>query len=129
LMQEEIFGPILPVVPVAGTDEAIARINAGPKPLTLHAFTRSRTIMDRFEGETSSGALVGNDAIVNHRVPGLPFGGVGESGHGAYHGRAGFETFTHRKALLRRPTWLDAALRYPPFTAKRLAALRRLSGI
>lgn len=129
MMHEEIFGPVLPVVPVSGPDEAIARINAGAKPLTLHVFTATKAIIDRFERETSSGALVGNDAIVNHRVPGLPFGGVGASGHGVYHGRAGFETFSHRKAVFRRPTWLDAALRYPPFTASRLKALRRLSGV
>jgi aldehyde dehydrogenase (NAD+) len=129
LMREEIFGPILPVVSVRSADDAIARINAGPKPLALHVFSSSAAVVDRFERETSSGALVGNDAIVNHRIHGLPFGGVGASGYGAYHGRAGFETFTHRKAVFRRPTWLDATLRYPPYTPARLRALRRLSGV
>jgi aldehyde dehydrogenase (NAD+) len=129
LMQEEIFGPILPIVPVDGSDAAIKHILSNPKPLTLHVFTRDGDVVDRFERETSSGALVANDAVVNHRVHGLPFSGVGESGHGAYHGRAGFETFSHRKAVMRRPTWLDTALRYPPYTPKRLAAMRRLIGI
>jgi aldehyde dehydrogenase (NAD+) len=129
LMREEIFGPILPIVPVRSANDAIARINAGPKPLALHVFTCSGALVDRLERETSSGALIGNDAIVNHRIHGLPFGGVGASGYGAYHGRAGFETFTHRKAVFRRPTWLDAALRYPPYTPARLKALRRLSGV
>jgi len=129
LMREEIFGPILPLVPVAGVDEAIQRIVGGPKPLTMSVFTKSSEVVDRFERETSSGALIANDAIVNHRVHGLPFSGVGDSGYGAYHGRAGFETFSHRKAVMRRPTWLDTALRYPPYTPARLAAMRRLIGI
>ncbi len=129
LMQEEIFGPVLPVVTVSGSDAAIAHINRGPKPLALHVFSSRPSTVGRFERETSSGALVGNDAIVNHRIHGLPFGGVGDSGHGAYHGRAGFETFSHRKAVFRRSTWLDAALRYPPHTPARLKALRRLSGV
>jgi aldehyde dehydrogenase (NAD+) len=128
LMRDEIFGPILPIVPVDDVDAAIAIINAGPKPLVVHAFTRDRVIADRVEARTSSGAFLVNDAIVNHRIAGLPFGGVGESGMGAYHGRAGFETFTHRKAVLRRPTWLDQSLRYPPFTPARLRRLRQLIG-
>jgi aldehyde dehydrogenase (NAD+) len=129
LMQEEIFGPVLPVVTVSSVDAAIAQINRGPKALALHVFSSRRSIVDRFERETSSGAIVGNDEIVNHRIHGLPFCGVGDSGYGAYHGRAGFETFSHRKAVFRRPTWLDAALRYPPHTPARLKALRRLSGV
>ena len=128
LMREEIFGPILPIVPVSGEAAAVAAVNAGPKPLTLHVFSRDAATFERFERETSSGALIGNDAIVNHRVHGLPFGGVGDSGYGAYHGRAGFETFSHRKAVMRRPTILDTALRYPPFTPARLKALRRFTG-
>jgi aldehyde dehydrogenase (NAD+) len=129
LMQTEIFGPILPLLTVASVDEAIQRINAGAKPLTLSVFSQSSAVVDRFESETSSGALVSNDAIVNHRVHALPFSGVGDSGYGAYHGRAGFETFSHRKAVMRRPTWLDTALRYPPYTPARLKAMRRLIGI
>jgi aldehyde dehydrogenase (NAD+) len=129
LMRDEIFGPILPVIPVDGPGDAIARIKGGHKPLTISVFARDAAVVDRFERETSSGALVANDAIVNHRVHGLPFSGVGDSGHGAYHGRAGFETFSHRKAVMRRPTVLDTALRYPPYTPRRLAAMRRLIGI
>lgn len=128
LMHDEIFGPILPIVPVDDVAAAIALVNAGGKPLVVHAFTTHRAVADRIEAETSSGAFIVNDAIVNHRIAGLPFGGVGDSGMGAYHGRAGFETFTHRKAVLRRPTWLDQKLRYPPFTPARLKMLRRLIG-
>lgn len=128
LLQDEIFGPILPIIPVDSVSAAIAMVNSGPKPLVIHAFTRDRKVADSIEAETSSGAFIVNDAIVNHRIPGLPFGGVGESGMGAYHGRAGFETFTHRKAVLRRPTWFDQALRYPPFTPERIKSIRRLIG-
>ena len=128
LMQDEIFGPILPIVQIDDVAAAVALVNAGPKPLVVHAFTSDRAVADRIEAETSSGAFLVNDAVVNHRIAGLPFGGVGESGMGAYHGRAGFETFTHRKAVLRRPTWLDQSLRYPPFTPARLKQLRRLIG-
>lgn len=128
LMQDEIFGPILPIVPVGDVETAIDIVRAGAKPLVVHAFTRHRAVADRIEARTSSGAFIVNDAIVNHRIPGLPFGGVGDSGSGAYHGRAGFETFSHRKAVLRRPTWLDQALRYPPFTPRRIRMIRRLIG-
>jgi aldehyde dehydrogenase (NAD+) len=129
LMNEEIFGPVMPVLTVDGPDAAIAFVAARPKPLVMHVFGKDGAVADRFEGEVLSGALLVNDAIVSHRNPELPFGGVGDSGYGAYHGRAGFETFSHRKAVLRRPTFLDAAMRYPPYTAKRLAALRRLTGV
>lgn len=129
LMQEEIFGPILPVLGVRSADEAIDRVVAGAKPLALHVFARDRTVATAFETRTSSGALLVNDAIVNHRAPALPFGGVGESGYGAYHGRFGFETFSHRKAVFRRPFLLDAALRYPPYTPAKLRAVRRLLGL
>jgi aldehyde dehydrogenase (NAD+) len=128
LMQTEIFGPILPIVSVSGPQDAIARINRGPKPLVVHVFTKNADIIDKFETGTSSGALVSNDAIVNHRVADLPFGGVGESGQGAYHGRFGFETFSHRKAVMRRSTLMDLALRYPPFDAKKLATMRKMIG-
>ena len=129
LMQEEIFGPILPVCGVADADAGIDRVLAGPKPLALHVFAREKTVAAAFEASTSSGALLVNDAVINHRAPGLPFGGVGESGYGSYHGRFGFETFSHRKAVFRRPFFLDAALRYPPYTPAKLRAARRLLGI
>jgi aldehyde dehydrogenase (NAD+) len=129
MMRHEIFGPIFPIIPVDDAADAIQRINEGAKPLTLSVFSEQSMVVDQFERQTSSGALVSNDAIVNHRVHGLPFSGVGESGHGAYHGRAGFETFSHRKAVMRKPTILDTALRYPPYTPKRLAAMRFLIGV
>lgn len=126
VMSEEIFGPILPVLPVDGLDEAVAFVNARDKPLAAYVFSADRRARDRFAAEISSGAVVGNDVIVHMTAPELPFGGVGESGTGAYHGRWGFELFSHRKAVMQRPTVLDVSLRYPPYTPGKLSALRRL---
>jgi aldehyde dehydrogenase (NAD+) len=103
VMLEEIFGPILPIIEVAGLDEAIAFINERDKPLALYAFTESDTTRRRLAVETTSGALNFGLPIAHLRVPGLPFGGVGESGTGRYHGRHSLETFSHRKAVLDVP--------------------------
>jgi aldehyde dehydrogenase (NAD+) len=128
LMAEEIFGPILPVISYTKLDEAISFIRARPKALAVHIFSKDGDAADKVEQQTFSGAFLMNDAIINHRVPDLPFGGVGSSGSGAYHGRAGFETFSHRKSVLRRPTILDTALRYPPYSEGRLKMLRKIVG-
>ena len=103
VMLEEIFGPILPIIEVTGLDEAIAFINERDKPLALYAFTDSDTTRRRLAAETTSGALNFGLPIAHLRVPGLPFGGVGESGTGSYHGRHSLETFSHRKAVLDVP--------------------------
>ena len=127
LMREELFGPLLPVLVVDGLDQAIALINQRPKPLALYLFTNSRqhqlTLLER----TSSGGVGLNDVVLQAGVPELPFGGVGASGMGAYHGQAGFDTFSHRRSVLRRPFRLDAPFRYPPY-AGRLPLVRRLLG-
>jgi aldehyde dehydrogenase (NAD+) len=126
LMQEEIFGPILPVLTVDSVSEAAEFINARDKPLALYLFTGSkaaeRTIVD---GTTSGGVCI-NHTMMHFLVPELPFGGVGASGVGAYHGRAGFEELSHRKPVLRRGVWPDLALTYPPFTEAKERLLRRL---
>ncbi|MEV4742851.1 aldehyde dehydrogenase family protein [Streptomyces sp. NPDC049555] len=103
VMQEEIFGPVLPVVTVPGLDEAIAFINDRDKPLALYAFTDSPAVRERLAAETSSGGLSFGLPLAHLTVPELPFGGVGESGMGNYHGRYSLETFSHRKALLAEP--------------------------
>ncbi|GHC97936.1 aldehyde dehydrogenase [Streptomyces violarus] len=103
VMQEEIFGPILPVVEVAGLDEAIAFINDRDKPLALYAFTDSDTTRERLAAETSSGGLGFGLPLAHLTISDLPFGGVGESGMGSYHGRYSIETFSHRKAVLAKP--------------------------
>ncbi len=103
VMREEIFGPILPVVTVDGLDEAIGFINDRDKPLALYAFTESGTTRRRLAAETSSGGLGFGLPLAHLTVSDLPFGGVGESGMGNYHGRYSIETFSHRKAVLEKP--------------------------
>ncbi|MFE7931315.1 aldehyde dehydrogenase family protein [Streptomyces sp. NPDC057456] len=99
IMQEEIFGPILPVVEVADLDAAIAFINERDKPLALYAFTTSEATKSRLVKETSSGGIAWGQPVIQLLMPGLPFGGVGESGMGRYHGRYSLETFSHLKAV------------------------------
>ena len=115
LMREEIFGPVLPIVTVDSLDDAIGRVNAGEKPLALYLFTDNRDTERRVLDEISNGGTVINHVVYHVLAPGLPFGGVGNSGMGAYHGRWGFETFSHRKAVLRKPTRPDPNLLYPPY--------------
>jgi aldehyde dehydrogenase (NAD+) len=126
VMGEEIFGPILPVLPVGGIDEAIATINAHDKPLALYVFSEKQAVIDRVVDETSSGGVGANVTLLQLAVPDLPFGGVGESGMGAYHGKAGFDTFSHRKAVLQRPTRLDPPVTYPPYTGLKQRLLRKV---
>ncbi|SEC34740.1 aldehyde dehydrogenase (NAD+) [Streptomyces sp. 2231.1] len=103
VMREEIFGPVLPIVTVAGLDEAIAFINDRDKPLALYVFTESDETRARIAAETSSGGLGYGLPLAHLTVSDLPFGGVGESGMGSYHGRYSIETFSHRKAVLSKP--------------------------
>lgn len=126
LMTEEIFGPILPVITVPGADQAIAHIQKGTKPLAAYVFTRSGALGRRFRRDVSAGAVVSNHAAVHFLVPSLPFGGVGTSGMGSYHGRWGFETFSHRKAHLSRPARLDPRIVYPPYSDRTQRLLRRI---
>jgi aldehyde dehydrogenase (NAD+) len=125
LMQEEIFGPILPIVHVSGAGQALEMISAGEKPLALYLFTRSKALVRRFLRDTSSGAIGVGIPAAHLLVPGLPFGGVGESGMGRYHGEFSIDTFSHRKAVLSKPARPDTLkLIYPPFTAQREAFVR-----
>jgi acyl-CoA reductase-like NAD-dependent aldehyde dehydrogenase len=118
VMQEEIFGPILPVMEYDELDEAIAIVNKLPKPLAFYFFSRSRKKQETIQNETSSGGLCINDAV-NHMVSSLlPFGGVGESGFGRYHGKASFDTFSHQKGVLRKSFLFDVRLKYPPYNKK-----------
>jgi aldehyde dehydrogenase (NAD+) len=117
VMQEEIFGPVLPLITYSDISEPIAAINAGEKPLALYVFTRSEKTKERVLGETSSGGVCVNDTVLHVANGELPFGGVGESGYGAYHGQTGFETFSHKKAVFHRPAWYrDPSLLRPPYT-------------
>jgi aldehyde dehydrogenase (NAD+) len=126
VMSEEIFGPILPVLKVDDIDAAIRFVNARPKPLALYLFSSNERTYDAVVSRTSSGGFVHNHTVMHFAVPNLPFGGVGESGMGAYHGRHSFETFSHRKAVLKKPTAMDLSLQYPPYTESKKTWLKRL---
>ena len=116
VMDDEIFGPILPVLTVGDVDEAIRFVNDREKPLALYAFSQSDEVLDHIVANTSAGGVTLNHAVLHLAVPDLPFGGVGASGMGAYHGKAGFDTFTHHKPVLDKPTRPDPSLMYPPYT-------------
>ena len=127
LMAEELFGPLLPVLELNDFDTALAEIRQGPKPLALYLFGGTEHQQQQTLETTSSGGVCFNDVVMQAGVPELPFGGVGASGMGSYHGRSGFETFSHAKSILRRPFRFDFKLRYPPYGVD-LNVLRRLAG-
>lgn len=126
VMREEIFGPILPVIPVADVSGAIDFVNARERPLALYLFSESQAVQERVVEETTSGGVALNATMLHLAVPELPFGGIGPSGMGAYHGRASFDTFSHRKSVLSKSTRVDPDLAYPPYTRLKQALLRRL---
>jgi aldehyde dehydrogenase (NAD+) len=127
LMTDEIFGPILPVVTVQSLDDAIGFVNSRPKPLSAYLFTKSKSIRDRVIKEVSAGGMVINHLLFQFSTNKLPFGGVGPSGMGAYHGKFGFEQFSHRKTVMTKPTRPDVgAFIYPPYTEKAFKLARRL---
>ena len=127
LMHEELFGPLLPLLPIDNLDDALAFINDRPKPLALYLFSQDAQAQQRTAAATSSGSLVFNDVLMHAGDANLPFGGVGASGMGRYHGEAGFQTFSHERTVLKRPFWGDVPLRYPPYAGK-LPWLQRLMG-
>ncbi len=129
LLQDEIFGPLLPVLPCDGPDDAIAHINAGPRPLALYWFGDDRAARDRVLNGTVSGGVTVNDTLMHIAHEGLPFGGVGDSGLGAYHGETGFLRFTHQKAVFVQSRWAAGSLLYPPYGPRFdrvMALIRRL---
>jgi aldehyde dehydrogenase (NAD+) len=126
MMADEIFGPILPVLAVADVDAAVEIVNAHPKPLALYIFTSRPGVADRTIERTSSGGVCVNGTVLQIATPGLPFGGVGDSGMGAYHGQYGFHTFSHDKGVLDRATWFDPWFSYPPYNRMKDRILRRL---
>lgn len=129
IMQNEIFGPILPIVEVRDLDEAILVIRSRPKPLALYAFTESEEARRRILEDTSSGAVSFGAPSAHLSVAGLPFGGVGTSGMGAYHGERGLLTFSHEKAVLSKPLHPDTLrIAYPPFTRGKDAFVRGVLG-
>ncbi|BBW99371.1 aldehyde dehydrogenase family protein [Mycolicibacterium moriokaense] len=127
LMTDEIFGPILPVMTVQSLDDAISFVNSRPKPLAAYLFTKTKSIRERVIKEVTAGGMVVNHLLFQFSTNKLPFGGVGPSGTGAYHGKYGFEQFSHKKTVMTKPTRPDlGAMIYPPYTEKALKLAKRL---
>ncbi len=114
VMQEEIFGPILPILTYQQTEQIYEILANKPKPLALYLFTENKQRMKTFTEKLRFGGGCMNDTIIHLAASNLPFGGVGESGMGAYHGKFGFDTFSHKKAIVNKKTWVDLPLRYHP---------------
>ncbi len=115
LMNEELFGPLMPILTIPNLKAAIQSVNSQPRPLALYLFGGEAKDQNYVLDKTSSGGICFNDVVMQAGIPELPFGGVGPSGMGRYHGEAGFETFSHQKSILKRPFWMDLKLRYPPY--------------
>ncbi|WP_102144089.1 aldehyde dehydrogenase family protein [Mycobacterium hubeiense] len=127
LMKDEIFGPILPVVTVQSLDDAISFVTSRPKPLAAYLFTKAKAIRERVVKEVPAGGMLVNHLVFHATSAKLPFGGVGPSGMGAYHGKYGFEEFSHRKTVMTKPTRPDlTAMIYPPYTEKAWKLARKL---
>ncbi|WP_376696832.1 aldehyde dehydrogenase family protein [Wenzhouxiangella sp. EGI_FJ10305] len=127
VMQEEIFGPILPILDVNDLEEAIAFIRRGEKPLSAYLFTRSGESERRFAESVSTGNLCINDTLMFMSVPDLPFGGVGTSGMGQYHGKAGFDRLSHLKAVMKRGRFPEIPIRFPPYSRFKMRMLKWFS--
>ncbi len=126
IMQEEIFGPILPLLPYAKFEDALSYIQDHEKPLSAYLFSNDKAEQAAWLGQLSFGGGCINDAIMHITNPNLPFGGVGQSGTGSYHGKAGFETFSHRKSVFKKPSLFEVPLKYPPYTAVKMNWIKRL---
>lgn len=126
VMEDEIFGPILPVLSVSGVDEAIDYVNSRPKPLALYAFSSEKQTQEKIIRSTSSGGVTINHIMMHVANTNLPFGGVGPSGQGGYHGKASFECFTHMKPVMKKGTFIDPPILYPPYTEGKFKWIKRL---
>ncbi len=126
VMKEEVFGPLFPILTFNRIEEAVAFVNRREKPLALYLFTKSpeneRLVLSR----TSSGGGCVNDVVVHLATSHMPFGGVGASGMGSYHGEQSFRTFSHQKSIMKKALWLDIPLRYPPYGKASLSLLRKI---
>ncbi len=127
VLQEEIFGPVLPVVTYRSLEDALAYVRNRPKPLALYVFTRKNSTVDATLAETTSGGVSVNNTLLHLANPGLPFGGVGASGMGNYHGRAGFRTFSHERSVLRQQGNPMSRWLAPPYTSRMNRMVARLA--
>lgn len=126
IMNEEIFGPLLPIIGVSSTEESIAYINAHPHPLALYVFSEDKRVVADVLARTTAGGVTVNGTIMHLTNPNLPFGGIGESGMGGYHGKSGVRLFQHMKPVLTRGTKLDPSLAYPPYTERKAKIFRKV---
>ena len=126
LMNEEIFGPLLPVISITSTKQAIDFITARPHPLALYVFAENKSVVKEVLAKTTAGGMTVNGTLMHLTSPHLPFGGIGESGMGGYHGKSGVRLFQHMKPVLSRGTKLDPSLAYPPYTDKKAKLFRKL---
>ncbi len=124
VMQEEIFGPLLPILPVADVEEAMEIIKSREKPLACYLFTEDRRVQDRFLRQVPFGGGCINDTVIHLATSHMGFGGVGASGMGGYHGKKSLETFSHSKSIVRKSTWMDLPIRYAPYTRAKEALLK-----
>lgn len=129
VMQEEIFGPILPVIAYNSLDDAIAKIKAGEKPLSCYIFTSDAAVKNKLLKEISFGSGAINESLMQIANSHLPFGGVGESGMGAYHGEHGFRAFSHYKSVLEKSTLIEPSLKYFPHSIKKLKWIKWIMGV
>ncbi len=125
VMQEEIFGPVLPVLTYESLEDAISLVNSRQKPLALYFFSEDKAAIRRVTTRCCYGGGCINDVIVHLATSNMGFGGVGESGMGSYHGKAGFDTFSHHKSILDKKTWLDLPMRYQPYSPAAKALIRQ----
>jgi aldehyde dehydrogenase (NAD+) len=125
VMQEEIFGPILPIMAYQTIDEVIAFVNSGEKPLAAYLFTQDAALKSKWLSEVSFGGGCVNDAIMHITNANLPFGGVGNSGIGAYHGIYGLEAFSHLKSIFEKPKFFEPAIKYPPYNEGKMKWVKR----
>ena len=126
IMKEEIFGPLLPIIPFTEYQEVIRYIQSNEKPLAAYLFSKNSGEINQWLSELSFGGGCINDAIMHITNPKLPFGGVGQSGTGSYHGKAGFDTFSHYKSIFRKPSSFEVTLKYPPYTKSKMTWIKRL---
>ncbi len=125
-MTDEVFGPILPVLTYDRLDDAVGFVNQRPKPLAVYVFSRSSATAQEVVERVPAGGATINHIALHALVPSLPFGGVGSSGTGAYHGEWGFQTFSHRKAVLAKTARPDLRFVYPPYSERAQRLMRRL---
>ena len=128
VMQEEIFGPILPLIEYEHLYDAIQKVKRLPKPLACYVFSEKRMEKERVLDQISFGGGCLNDCNMQITNTSIPFGGVGESGIGSYHGKFGFDTFSHQKGIISKNTWFESNLKYAPYSAFKFKVIRKLLG-